>query len=73
MSERHLQRLDVLELVGVPLFDLPVLPRREEKMSLGDKLEEHDTAGREREREREVRSELETRRLCFGVGRHLSS
>lgn len=38
----------MLKLVGVPLFDLLVLPRREEKMSLGDKLEEHDTAGRER-------------------------
>lgn len=35
----------MLELVGVPLFDLLVLPRREEKMSLGDKLEEHDAAG----------------------------
>lgn len=41
-EERHLQRLDVLELVGVPLFDLLVLPRCEEQMSLGDKLEEHD-------------------------------
>lgn len=34
----------MLKLVGVPLFDLLVLPRREEEMSLGDKLEEHDTA-----------------------------
>lgn len=41
-GERHLQRLDVLKLVCVPLFDLLVLPRREEEMSLGDKLEEHD-------------------------------
>lgn len=57
----------MLKLVGVPLFDLLVLPRREEKMSLGDKLEEHDTAERER------RSEPETRRLCSGVGSHLSS
>lgn len=46
-GERHLQRLDVLKLVGVPLFDLLVLPRREEKMSFGDKLEEHDTAERD--------------------------
>lgn len=54
MSERasgegHLQRLDVLKLVGVPLLDLPVLPRREEEVSLGDKLEGHDAAERERE------------------------
>lgn len=45
-EERHLQRLDVLELIGVPLFDLLVLPCCEEQMSLGDKLEEHDAAER---------------------------
>lgn len=32
----------MLKLVGVPLFDLPVLPRCEEQMSLGHELEEHD-------------------------------
>lgn len=42
----HLQRLDVLEFVGVPLFDLLILPRREEQMRLGDELEEHDAAER---------------------------
>lgn len=42
----HLQRLDVLEFVGVPLFDLLIFPRCEEQMSLGDELEEHDAAGR---------------------------
>ena len=41
-EERHLQRLDVLKLVGVPLFDLSVLPRCEEQMGFGDKLQEHD-------------------------------
>lgn len=45
----HLQRLDVLELVGVPLFDLLIFPRREEQMSLGDELEEHDAAERRRQ------------------------
>lgn len=54
--EAHLQRLDVLKLVGVPLFDLLVLPSGEEKVSFGDKLEEHDTAERARESE-QVRSE----------------
>lgn len=54
-EEGHLQRLDVLKLVGVPLFDLLVLPRGEEKMSFGDKLEEHDTAEREQVRD-EVRA-----------------
>lgn len=34
----------MFKLVGVPLFDLLVLPCCEEQMSLGDKLEEHDTA-----------------------------
>lgn len=46
-GEAHLQRLDVLKLVCVPLFDLLVLPSGEEKVSFGDKLEEHDTAERE--------------------------
>lgn len=41
-EERHLQCLDVLKLVSIPLFDLPVLPSCEEQMSLGDELEEHD-------------------------------
>lgn len=45
----HLQRLDVLEFVGVPLFDLLIFPRREEQMSLGDELEEHDAAERRRQ------------------------
>lgn len=56
-GEAHLQRLDVLKLVGVPLLDLLVLPRGEEKMSFGDKLEEHDAAERESVGQR--RSELE--------------
>lgn len=43
-AELHLQRLDVLKLVGVPLFDLLVLPRCEEEVSLWDELEEHDAA-----------------------------
>lgn len=51
----HLQRLDVLKFVGVPLFDLLIFPRCEEQMSLGDELEEHDAAGKTRE-EREVTS-----------------
>lgn len=38
----HLQRLDVLKLVSVPLFNLLVLPCCVEEMSLRDELEEHD-------------------------------
>lgn len=53
----HLECLDVFKLVGVPLFDLFVLPWCEEQMSLGDKLEEHDAAGNKQgeggEREKE--------------------
>lgn len=51
----HLQRLDVLKLVSVPLFNLLVLPCCVEEMSLRDKLEEHDAVeskqreGRKRE------------------------
>lgn len=43
----HLQRLDVLEFVGIPLFDLLIFPRCEEQMGLGDELEEHDAAGKQ--------------------------
>lgn len=55
-EERHLQRLDVLKLVGVPLFDLLVLPRCEEQMSLGKKLEEHDAVENKQGEGRENRS-----------------
>lgn len=55
-EERHLQRLDVLKLVGVPLFDLLILPRCEEQMSLGNKLEEHDAVENKQGEGRERRS-----------------
>lgn len=42
----------MLKLVGIPLFDLLVLPCRKEQMGLGDKLEKHD-AMEERERKAE--------------------
>lgn len=36
----------MLKLISIPLLDLAVLPRSEEQMSFGDKLEEHDAKGR---------------------------
>lgn len=41
--EGHLQRLDVLKLVSVPLLDLSVLSGGEEQMGFRDKLKKHDT------------------------------
>lgn len=49
-EERHLECLDVLKLVSVPLFDLAVLPSGEEQMSFGNKLEEHDAEERKESR-----------------------
>lgn len=38
----------MLKLISVPLLYLLVLPCREEQMSLGDELQEHDAEGRKR-------------------------
>lgn len=43
IRDDHLQSLDVLKFVGVPLFDLSVFSRGEEQMGFGYKLKKHDT------------------------------
>ena len=53
----------MLKLVGVPLFDLPILARREEQMGLGDKLEKHDAEADDGEIEREGRGGEDEERL----------
>lgn len=45
-SRCYLQRLDVLKLVRIPLLDLVVLPRGEEKVGLGHESEMHHTEGK---------------------------
>lgn len=42
-NNNHLQSLYELKLISVPLLDLLVFSCCEEEVSLGDKLEEHDT------------------------------